>query len=149
GQRDPQPAAFRRRKLGNTWTVAVQRPRNPARGSAGDARAGLSRPPATRPRQWLALARHNPCPTGCLWRRGCDRVDRLASDGAELWRQYDLAAIGAAGAFCTDLYLGRVLVHLDDLGAFARPLRTPEGPNDAKIAVIMPVYHEDAAATAG
>jgi len=34
-------------------------------------------------------------------------------------------------------------------GLFARPLRTPEGPNDAKIAVIMPVYHEDAAATAG
>ncbi|MFT4013100.1 MAG: glucans biosynthesis glucosyltransferase MdoH [Paracoccus sp. (in: a-proteobacteria)] len=30
----------------------------------------------------------------------------------------------------------------------ARP-NTPKGPNEAKIAVIMPVYHEDSAATAG
>ena len=34
-------------------------------------------------------------------------------------------------------------------GIFARRLRTPEGPNDARIAVVMPVYHEDAATTAG
>nr|WP_233253438.1 glucans biosynthesis glucosyltransferase MdoH [Paracoccus binzhouensis] len=34
-------------------------------------------------------------------------------------------------------------------GLFARRLRTPSGPNDARVAVIMPVYHEDAAATAG
>ncbi|MDK8873137.1 MULTISPECIES: glucans biosynthesis glucosyltransferase MdoH [Paracoccus] len=34
-------------------------------------------------------------------------------------------------------------------GLFARRLRTPDGPNEAKIAVVMPVYHEDAAATTG
>lgn len=34
-------------------------------------------------------------------------------------------------------------------GLFARPLSTPDGPNDARIAVIMPVYHEDPAETAG
>lgn len=34
-------------------------------------------------------------------------------------------------------------------GLFARPLTTPDGPNDARIAVIMPVYHEDPAETAG
>ncbi|WP_347267312.1 glucans biosynthesis glucosyltransferase MdoH [Paracoccus sp. (in: a-proteobacteria)] len=34
-------------------------------------------------------------------------------------------------------------------GLFARRLRTPEGSNAARIAVVMPVYHEDAAATAG
>ena len=34
-------------------------------------------------------------------------------------------------------------------GLFARRLRTPTGPDDARIAVVMPVYNEDAAATAG
>lgn len=34
-------------------------------------------------------------------------------------------------------------------GFLAPRLTTPDGPNDAKIAVIMPVYNEDAAATAG
>uniref|UniRef100_UPI0028AA5C0D glucans biosynthesis glucosyltransferase MdoH n=1 Tax=Paracoccus sp. TaxID=267 RepID=UPI0028AA5C0D len=34
-------------------------------------------------------------------------------------------------------------------GIFARRLRTPDGPNHARIAVVMPVYHEKAAATAG
>lgn len=34
-------------------------------------------------------------------------------------------------------------------GIFARRPGTPSGPNDARIAVVMPVYHEDAAATAG
>ncbi len=34
-------------------------------------------------------------------------------------------------------------------GLFARRLRTPDGPNEARIAVIMPVYHENAAATTG
>ncbi|WP_299841286.1 glucans biosynthesis glucosyltransferase MdoH [uncultured Paracoccus sp.] len=34
-------------------------------------------------------------------------------------------------------------------GAFSRPLTTPTGPNTARIAVVMPVYHEDPADTAG
>ncbi|MDS9467980.1 glucans biosynthesis glucosyltransferase MdoH [Paracoccus sp. MBLB3053] len=34
-------------------------------------------------------------------------------------------------------------------GFLASNLRTPSGPNDARVAIIMPVYHEDAAATAG
>ncbi len=34
-------------------------------------------------------------------------------------------------------------------GFLAPALRTPEGPNDAKIAVVMPVYHEQASETAG
>ncbi|WP_245155703.1 glucans biosynthesis glucosyltransferase MdoH [Paracoccus ravus] len=34
-------------------------------------------------------------------------------------------------------------------GFLAPRLKTPTGPNDAKVAIIMPVYHEDAAATAG
>ncbi|WP_312525509.1 glucans biosynthesis glucosyltransferase MdoH [Paracoccus sp. (in: a-proteobacteria)] len=34
-------------------------------------------------------------------------------------------------------------------GFLAPGLKTPEGPNDAKIAVVMPVYHEDASETAG
>ncbi|MFN3526035.1 MAG: glucans biosynthesis glucosyltransferase MdoH [Paracoccus sp. (in: a-proteobacteria)] len=34
-------------------------------------------------------------------------------------------------------------------GLFARRLTTPEGPNDARLAVVMPVYHEDAAASIG
>ncbi|AUH34946.1 glucans biosynthesis glucosyltransferase MdoH [Paracoccus tegillarcae] len=34
-------------------------------------------------------------------------------------------------------------------GLFARPLSTPTGPNDARIVVVMPVYHEDPAETAG
>lgn len=34
-------------------------------------------------------------------------------------------------------------------GIFARRPRTPDGPNEARIAVVMPVHHEDAAATTG
>merc|ERR1712192_277426 len=34
-------------------------------------------------------------------------------------------------------------------GFLAPRLRTPEGPNDARVAIVMPVYNEDAAATAG
>ena len=34
-------------------------------------------------------------------------------------------------------------------GIFARRLVTPPGPNDARIAVVMPVYNEDSAVTAG
>jgi len=34
-------------------------------------------------------------------------------------------------------------------GFLAPRLRTPAGPNDARIAIAMPVYHEDAAATTG
>ncbi|TRW97786.1 glucans biosynthesis glucosyltransferase MdoH [Paracoccus sp. M683] len=34
-------------------------------------------------------------------------------------------------------------------GIFARPLTTPSGANTARIAVVMPVYHEDPAETAG
>lgn len=34
-------------------------------------------------------------------------------------------------------------------GAFAPKLTNPTGPNDARIAICMPVYHEDAAGTAG
>lgn len=34
-------------------------------------------------------------------------------------------------------------------GLLAPPLRTPEGPNEARIAIVMPVYHEAPAATTG
>ena len=34
-------------------------------------------------------------------------------------------------------------------GFLAPRIPTPKGPNDARIAIIMPVYHEDSAATAG
>lgn len=35
------------------------------------------------------------------------------------------------------------------VGIFAPKLENPTGPNDARIAVVMPVYHENASATAG
>ena len=34
-------------------------------------------------------------------------------------------------------------------GLFAPRLTTPEGPNDARVAVVMPIYHEDAARSIG
>ncbi|WP_347139734.1 glucans biosynthesis glucosyltransferase MdoH [Paracoccus sp. SSK6] len=34
-------------------------------------------------------------------------------------------------------------------GLFASALTTPDGPNDARVAVVMPIYHEDAAKSIG